>query len=92
MSNLSAPPPGHEDHPDITSHNSRLGLVLFFVYLALYAGFIAVTTFRPNLLAKTPFAGVNLAILYGFGLILAALILAAVYMALCKPGSSGQEK
>ena len=32
-----------------------------------------------------PFAGVNLAILYGFGLIIAAVLLALIYGWMCKP-------
>ena len=71
----------HDAH---VSPNVRLGLVLFFIYLALYLGFIAIATFKYELLARTPFGGVNLAILYGIGLIVAALILAAIYTALAK--------
>ena len=41
----------------------------------------------------TPFAGVNLAILFGFGLIIAALVLALLYGALCDAGdTTDQEK
>ena len=41
----------------------------------------------------TPFAGVNLAILFGFGLIIAALVLALLYGVLCATGgSSDQDK
>lgn len=63
--------------------NARLGLRLFTVYVLLYAGFILLATFRHDLLARTLF-GVNLAILYGVGLIGAALVLALVYMYLCR--------
>ena len=34
----------------------------------------------------TPVAGINLAILYGFGLIVAALVLALLYGWLCRAG------
>jgi uncharacterized membrane protein (DUF485 family) len=82
----SPPPPdtGPAAHDAHVSPNARLGLVLFCLYLALYLGFIAISTFKYELLARTPFGGVNFAILYGIGLILAALILAAIYMALAK--------
>jgi uncharacterized membrane protein (DUF485 family) len=78
------------DRPSLAHHdahvspNVKLGLLLFSIYLILYLGFIAIATFKYELLAKTPFGGVNLAIIYGIGLILAALILAAIYMALAK--------
>ena len=71
----------HDAH---VSPNARLGLALFLVYLALYLGFMGIATFDYQLFASTPLGGVNLAILYGLGLIVAALLLALVYMKLCK--------
>jgi uncharacterized membrane protein (DUF485 family) len=68
--------------------NSRIGLVLFGIYLVLYGGFVLLNAFSPETMEKTPVAGVNLAILYGFGLIIAALVLALLYGWLCKSGDS----
>ena len=51
------------------SRNTRLGLVLFAVYLVFYGGFVLLAAFSPDSLAVLPWAGVNLAIWYGFGLI-----------------------
>ena len=67
------------------SRNARLGLVLFFVYLALYGGFVFLTAFAPpETMEWTPpgAGGINIAILYGFGLIIAALLMAFLYGAL----------
>ena len=58
---------------------SRLGLVLFAVYLALYGGFVLLNTFAPATMEATPWAGINVAILYGFGLIIGAVLLALIY-------------
>ena len=66
------------------SRNALIGAILFIIYLALYGGFVILTAFAPNVMEITPLAGVNLAILYGFGLILAALLLALVYGLLCR--------
>ena len=74
-------PAHHDAH---VSPNVKLGLTLFGLYLALYLGFMAIATFKYELLAKAPFGGVNLAVLYGLGLILAAFALAALYMSLAK--------
>lgn len=63
---------------------SRVGLGLFALYVALYAGFMAVVLVRPDWLSARPFGGTNLAIAYGLGLIAAALVLAVVYMAACR--------
>lgn len=64
------------------SRNARLGLVLFFVYLALYGGFVFLNAFAPKTMEWTPVGGINLAILYGFGLIIAALVMSLLYGAL----------
>ncbi len=69
------------------ARNARIGLVLFCVYLLLYAGFVLVNAFSPDTMEITPVAGINLAILYGFGLIVAALILAFLYGWLCRAPS-----
>jgi len=73
------------------SRNSRYGLVLFTIYLVLYGGFVLLSAFAPQKMAERPFGGVNLAILYGMGLIFGALFLAAIYMYLCRP-TGGVEK
>jgi len=61
------------------THNARSGLVLFTIYLVLYGGFVGLNAFSPETMERTPFAGVNVAILSGFGLIVAALVLALFY-------------
>ena len=58
---------------------SLLGLTLFLLYLFLYGGFVLINTFRPDWMQIRPVAGVNLAILYGFFLILTAFFLALIY-------------
>jgi uncharacterized membrane protein (DUF485 family) len=80
----SSKQPDGPDAPAGWSHNARLGLVLFLVYLLFYGGFVGMATFAPNVMAKPALAGVNLAVVYGFGLIVAALVLALVYMLLCR--------
>jgi uncharacterized membrane protein (DUF485 family) len=65
------------------TRNARIGLVLFAVYLALYGGFVGLNTFAPQAMEMTPIAGINLAILYGFGLIIAAVVMAVLYGLLC---------
>ncbi len=74
----------HGEHPDVISKNARTGMILFAVYVVLYAGFMILAVFWPQLMGSTPFGGVNLAIKYGMGLILAALILAMVYLFLTR--------
>ena len=66
------------------SASSSIGLTLFWIYVLLYAGFMVLVLFRPDLLSLRPFGGVNLAIAYGMGLIAGAFLLAIVYMAACR--------
>ena len=75
--------PSHDDHPEISAANARAGLVLFFIYLAIYAGFMGLAAFAPEAMGRSAVAGVNLAITYGLGLIIGAFIIAALYMAAC---------
>ena len=65
------------------SSNARLGMKLFVIYLILYSGFVLINAFAPETMERTPFAGINLAILYGFGLIIGALILSLIYGFMC---------
>lgn len=64
--------------------NARIGVVLFAVYLVLYGGFVFLSAFSAETMESTPIDGVNLAVLYGFGLIIAALILSGIYGVMCR--------
>ena len=75
--------------PDDKS-NSRFGLVLFLIYVLLYAGFMALNAFAPHLMSRMPFGGVNLAIVYGLGLIVAAFVLALIYATSARSGGGGE--
>jgi uncharacterized membrane protein (DUF485 family) len=77
-------PPVDDEHPVLVAANARAGLWLFGLYLILYAGFVGLSAFAPGLMASTPLGGLNLAVLYGMGLIAAAMVLAMVYMGLCR--------
>ncbi|MCI0358104.1 MAG: DUF485 domain-containing protein [Planctomycetaceae bacterium] len=81
--------PHHDDHPDVSAANARAGLVLFFVYLAAYAGFMGLAAFAPQAMGTPVLAGVNLAITYGMGLIVGALVVAAIYMWICGRNARG---
>ena len=69
--------------------NTRLGLVLFAVYLLLYIGFVLINAFDAQSMETTVVAGLNLAIVYGFGLIVVALVLALICGFACRSESSG---
>ncbi|CAN5866210.1 hypothetical protein BH23PLA1_BH23PLA1_41760 [soil metagenome] len=77
-------PQEETENPDLVSAQARVGLRLFLVYSLIYAGFIGLNAFAPRAMAWTPFGGLNVAILYGMGLIASAFVLALIYMALCR--------
>jgi uncharacterized membrane protein (DUF485 family) len=61
---------------------TRIGIWMFVLYAIFYAGFVVITTFNPQLMGSD-IGGLNLAMVYGFGLIIFALMLAFVYNAIC---------
>ncbi len=65
------------------SRNSRIGLRLFFLYLLFYGGFVLLNALSPETMERKPMFGVNFAILYGFGLIITAFVLAMIYGFAC---------
>jgi len=69
--------------PTADRFNARIGLALFAIYLIIYAAFVYLCAFRADVMARE-IGGINLAVLYGMGLIIAAFVLAMVYSALCK--------
>jgi uncharacterized membrane protein (DUF485 family) len=84
---VTDPSPGPEPSsppPTSWAHNARVGLILFFLYLALYGGFIGIAAVNPHAMATPVLAGANLAVVYGLGLIVAAFALALLYMVLCR--------
>jgi uncharacterized membrane protein (DUF485 family) len=82
---LVPPPPTRHRSQNAWDYNARVGLLLFAVYLVLYGGFIYLSAFKREVMARPSVGGMNLAIVYGFALIIAAFVLAVVYMFLCKP-------
>lgn len=76
--------PDEKESLETITRNTRLGLKLFMVYLVLYGGFVFLNTFSPARMELVVFAGLNLAIVYGFTLIIAAFLLAMIYGWMCR--------
>jgi len=71
------------DKDDSATEKSRIGLILFGVYSLIYAGFIVINTLTPKTMGIRVFLGLNLAVVYGFGLIILAIIMGIVYNRIC---------
>ena len=62
---------------------SKLGIKLFFVYALIYAGFVFINTVKPELMGKKIFLDLNLAVVYGMGLIILAIVMGLIYNYFC---------
>jgi len=84
---FKADTPKEVEDSAVVAHNSRMGVILFGVYVCIYGSFMGLSAFRPDLMSRPAFFGVNLAVAYGFALIGAAFVMAMVYMKLCRKPS-----
>ncbi|MCE7980000.1 MAG: hypothetical protein DYG89_02310 [Caldilinea sp. CFX5] len=65
-------------------YKMRLGLWMFLFYSLFYAGFVAINLLNPLAMGVVVFLGLNLATVYGFALIIVALIEALIYDRMCR--------
>jgi uncharacterized membrane protein (DUF485 family) len=63
-------------------YKTRLGVIMFLVYAVVYASFITINVAFPSWM-RADVGSLNVAIVFGFGLILLAIVLAFVYNHLC---------
>jgi uncharacterized membrane protein (DUF485 family) len=77
--------PAQDSGPDPASrYKTRLGVVMFIIYCVVYAGFVFTNVLTEGRAMQTiVVAGLNLAVVYGVGLIVFALVLALLYNHLC---------
>ena len=76
--------PAAQSGPDpATDYKQRLGVIMFAIYAIIYGGFIFINVVNAELMEKIVCFGLNLAIVYGFSLIIIALIMALIYNHLC---------
>jgi len=88
--------PTEKDHA--IAYKTKLGVRMFFAYALVYAGFVLINIIKPILMEKEIIFGLNLAVVYGFGLIILSLVMALIYNYFCAKeekalnGKSAQEK
>jgi uncharacterized membrane protein (DUF485 family) len=66
-----------------TAYKERLGIYLFIVYCVVYGVFVALNTISPKLMGMIIFSGLNLAVVYGMGLIILAIVMGIIYNNMC---------
>jgi uncharacterized membrane protein (DUF485 family) len=62
---------------------AKLGVRMFIAYTLVYAGFVVIGLTKPELMGLKAIGSQNLAIVYGFGLILLAIVMGFIYNYLC---------
>jgi uncharacterized membrane protein (DUF485 family) len=65
------------------NYKATLGLKLFAAYGVFYLGFILINVLKPSFMKTEVLFGVNLAIIYGFTLIIVAIAMGLIYNAIC---------
>ncbi|MBE0565650.1 MAG: hypothetical protein IH621_06835 [Krumholzibacteria bacterium] len=77
--------PAQNSGPDpAVGYKTRLGVMMFLIYCVVYAGFVLANVVADGRAMQiVVFAGLNLAVVYGMGLIVLALVQALVYNLLC---------
>ncbi len=77
-------PANQDTGPDhAADYKSSLGVKMFIIYALIYAGFVVINVIDPNIMKVKVVLGMNLAVFYGFFLIIFALLLALFYNMLC---------
>ncbi len=65
-----------------TAFKTKLGIIMFAIYTPIYLAFIIIAVVSPSIMA-TDVGSLNVAIVYGFGIIVLAIIQAIVYNNIC---------
>jgi uncharacterized membrane protein (DUF485 family) len=85
-------PSSHKGKDYGAEYKSRLGIRMFIFYALFYGIFVAINLIKPSLMGQIVFAGLNLATIFGFSLIVVALVEALIYDALCRKKEKELEK
>jgi cytochrome c biogenesis protein CcdA len=65
-------------------YKMRLGVWMFLFYSGIYAVFVVINVVRPAMMEITILFGMNLAAVFGIGLIVFALLQALIYDKMCR--------
>lgn len=74
-----------------SAYKTKLGISMFFVYTLVYAIFVGINSVNPSAMEITVM-GQTLAVVYGFGLIFLAFIMAVIYNHFCTAAEARMNK
>jgi len=67
------------DHDSSERRKSNIGVKMTVLYAIIYGGFVVLNVFFPTLMGVKTILGLTLALAYGLGLIIIAIIFAIIY-------------
>jgi len=78
-------PSQHEDgEADLAlNYRTKIGVIFFLFYALVYMIFVVINLVSPLLMENVVLFGMNLAVTYGIGLIIFAILLALIYNRMC---------
>jgi len=76
------------DNDALELRKVRIGIRMTILYSLVYAGFVGLSVFQPTWMGANAVLGLNLAVAYGLGLIVIAIVFALIYNRLCRVGAS----
>jgi uncharacterized membrane protein (DUF485 family) len=79
---MAQPPPTTDDV--LERRKIAIGIQMTILYSIVYGGFVVLSVFQPTWMGARAVLGLNLAVAYGIGLIIAAVLFALVYNYLCR--------
>jgi uncharacterized membrane protein (DUF485 family) len=71
---------------------TKTGIKLFLIYCLIYTGFVLINTIQPQFMEIKVAFGLNLACIYGFGLIILAIVMGLIYNAACSKAEERMNK
>jgi uncharacterized membrane protein (DUF485 family) len=74
------------------ARKSKLGVILFIAYTIIYSGFVLIGLTKPEIMGLQLIGGQNIAIIYGFGLIVLAIIMGFIYNYFCTKMENEMDK
>ncbi|MBK6935756.1 MAG: DUF485 domain-containing protein [Chitinophagaceae bacterium] len=80
---LHEPGNQHIETDKAAAKKAKLGVKMFIIYTLVYAGFVFIGLTKPEWMGLRALGEQNLAIVYGFGLIILAIIMGFIYNYFC---------
>lgn len=80
-----------EEKEEVVEYKTKLGLKLFGIYAVVYFAFVFLNTFAPKLMSTRILFNLNLAIFYGFSLIILAVVMGLIYNSACTKKENASE-